>query len=121
MKTTKVLIAVSLMIFTSGVGLAQNNKKEPKVNQRTFTGITGQAIKESSEVNNVEKLIEEISNEIYKEKLAVEGVGNLSYMLNNKEFIINGVQQKSEIHLRYMNKYMKNNTKWNICKNYKMK
>ncbi|UWY30356.1 hypothetical protein N4T20_10560 [Flavobacterium sp. TR2] len=121
MKTTKTLIAASLMFFITAVGLAQNNQKEPKVNERTFTGITGQAIKESSEVSNVEKLIEEISNEIYKEKLAVAGAGKLSYMLNNKEFIINGVLQKSEIQQRYASKYIKKNTKWNICKNYKMK
>ncbi|MCP2028495.1 hypothetical protein L1276_003665 [Flavobacterium sp. HSC-32F16] len=121
MKTTKTFIALLLMIFISGASLAQNNQKESKVNQRTFTGITGQAIKESSEVNNVEKLIEEISNEIYKEKLVAADAGSLSYMLNNKEFIINGVVQKPEIHLRYMNKYIKKNTKWNICKNYKIK
>lgn len=122
MKTTKTLIAASLIMFISGACLAQNNQKEQEENhQLTITGITGQSIKESSDVNNIAKLIEKINNEIYQEKLAVKDISNLSYMLNSEVFIINGVKQISEIHMRYKNKYIKGNTKWNICKNYKIK
>lgn len=116
MKKTKTLIAASLMMFISGVSMAQTAQKE---NQLTITGITGQSIKES-DANNVGKLIEDISNQIVKEKLTAS-TGNLSYILNNKEFIINGVAQASAIHARYKDAYIKNNTKWNICKNYKAK
>lgn len=117
MKKTKTLIAASLMIFISGACMAQTTEKENKL---TITGITGQSIKES-DANNVGKLIENISSQIVKEKLVTGNTGNLSYMLNSKEFIINGVAQASDIHLRYKNAYIKNNIKWNICKNYKAK
>jgi hypothetical protein len=116
MKKTKTLIAASLMMFISAAGMAQTTQKD---NQLTITGITGQSIKES-DANNVGKLIENISNQIIKEKLTAN-TGNLSYILNSKEFVINGVAQPSDIHLRYKNAYIKNNTKWSICKNYKTK
>lgn len=121
MKTTKTLIAAIVILFISASCIAQNKKKEQVENQLTITGITGQSIKESADVNNVEKLIEEISNQIVKEKLATKSTGKLSYLLNDKEFIINGVRQESAVQLRYKNKYIGKNTKWNICKNYKAK
>ncbi|WP_264530602.1 hypothetical protein [Flavobacterium sp. N502540] len=121
MKTTKTLITTAMIILISISSVAQNKKKEQVEKQLTITGITGQSIKESSDVNNAEKLIATISNQIVKEKLVTENTNKLSYILNSKEFIINGVKQEPAVQLRYKNKYIGNNTNWNICKNYKVK
>ncbi|BFM41371.1 hypothetical protein CFS9_00120 [Flavobacterium sp. CFS9] len=121
MKTTKTLITAVMILLISIGSMAQNKKKEQTENQLTITGITGQSIKESADVNNVEKLIAAISNQIVKEKLAPANTTGLSYMLNSKDFIINGVKQKPDVQLKYKNKYIGNNTKWNICKNFKAK
>lgn len=119
MKSTKALIAASFTILISGACMAQSHQK--KDNQLTITGITGESIKESADVDHAAKLIDEINSQILKDKLVTEKTGNISYMLNSKQFIINGVLQNQETHLRYKNKYIKENTKWNICKNYKIK
>ncbi|OXB24020.1 hypothetical protein B0A80_08630 [Flavobacterium tructae] len=121
MKTTKILITAVMILLISIGSMAQNKKKEQAENQLTITGITGQSIKESADVNNVGKLIAAISDQIVKEKLAPANTSSLSYMLNSKEFIINGVKQKPEVQLRYKNKYIGDHTKWNICKNFKTK
>jgi len=120
MKKTKALIAACL-IFFSGVCMAQNNQKEKAENQLTITGITGKSIKGSPDEKTITKLINDISNQIIKEKLTTKNSSDLSYMLNSKEFIINGALQTEEVHLRYKNQYIKNHTDWNICKNYKAK
>lgn len=117
MKKTKALIAASL-IFISGVCMAQINQKEKAENQLTITGITGKSIKGSPNEKNMTKLINDISSQIVKEKLVAKTT-DLSYILNSKEFIINGVVQTEEVHLRYKKQYIKNHTDWNICKNYK--
>lgn len=118
MKKTKALIAASL-IFISGACMAQSNQKEKAENQLTITGITGKSIKGSPNEKSMTKLINDISNQILKEKLVTTNTSDLSYILNNKEFIINGVTQTEEVHLRYKKQYIKNHTDWNICKNYK--
>ncbi|XRE44277.1 hypothetical protein ACIVBQ_002481 [Tenacibaculum discolor] len=96
------------------------NAQSKKTKQNLIiTGITGESIKESIELDKSEKIIKKITKQVIKEKLA-KNEKKTSFMLNNKEFIVNGVQQTSEIHLRYKNKYIKEKVNWNICKNYKI-
>ena len=118
MKNIKMILVLLIMLLISGVSIAQSKTKGEDKKIRV-TGITGESIKEFAELDRSEKIIKKITKQILSDKL-VENESELSYMLNHKEFIINGVKQPSEIHQKYKNKYIKEKVKWNICKDYKI-
>lgn len=118
MKNIKWISIVFIMLLISGVSAAQSETKSEDKKIRV-TGITGESIKEPSELDRSEKVIKKITKQILSDKL-VAHKKELSYMLNNEEFIVNGVKQPSEIHQKYKNKYIKEKVKWNICKDYEI-
>ena len=115
-KIKETFFILLVLVLMPSISMAQSNEKNQKI---VITGITGESIKEPLSIDKSEKIINKITKQIIKDNL-VESEKELSFMLNNKEFIVNGVKQSTQIHTIYKKKYIKDKVKWNICKNYKM-
>ena len=119
MENIKKLLRITILLLAlTNEGNAQSKQLKENL---TFTGITGNEITKQSieELDGSERIIKKITEQLIKENL-VKTEKKLSYMLNHKEFIINGEKQPSEVHEKYKYIYIKNRKKWNICRNYKI-
>ena len=115
-KIKEIFFILLVVVLMPSMSMAQSKVKDQKI---VITGITGESIKEPLNLDESEKIVNKITKQIIKDNL-IENEKELSFMLNNKEFIVNGVKQSTQIHTIYKEKYIKDKIKWNICKNYKM-
>lgn len=117
-KHRNIIIAI-LVLFTSIFGFSQETGKEKGL---TITGITikkGKSIESLEDAQKNEQVLDKVTKDLIKDQLITDNQ-NISYLLNNEKLVINGIEQASEIHLKYRERYLKDHKNWNICKNYKM-